>query len=335
MQLSAAKDDICPEADLISIEPSITQIAQLSKSADAVVECFAISYMISQDLLQIERFLWSRRASIFSALNSVVINTRKNDLFEALIMMRTAIEFISNVFYFEVRLRRIFDTYEINSNNLRIDLDSLQRYERGFHELRPILQKFTLATSIDIEDYFIESNTLMGNKKDYRKKEGEFDVKNSQTLNSVDELSGRILGIRRVYDFLSQFVHPNFGSYLLNTKEKTVVSKSREGLMVIKTTMSLAKSNYPVNEFNNLILDSYSLLTQASEYFRESTKYFQDAIIGEKKANKLIVRRVIQSNAEVFTVKDFCPCCSGKLIGQCCGFRFRNRLRPNRSCSAP
>ncbi len=334
MQLSAAKDDICPEADLVSIEPSITQIAQLSKSADAVVRGFAISYMISQDLLQLERFFWSRRASIFSALNSVVLNTRKDDLFEALIMMRTAIEFISNVFFFEVRFRRIFDTYGINSNILRIDLDSLQRYELGFLELRSILQKFTLATSIDIEDYFIESNTLFGNKKDYRQKEGEFDIKNSQTLNSVDELSGRILGIRRVYDFLSQFVHPNFGSYLLDTKEKTVVSTSREGLMLIKTTMSLAKSNYPL-EFINLILDSYLLLTQASEYFREASKYFQDAIIGAKKANKLILRQVIQSNAEAFAVKDFCPCCSGKLIGQCCGFKFRNRLRPNRSYSAP
>lgn len=326
-RIIAAKNNICPITDLVTIEPSVAQIAEiLIKEPNAFMQCFASSYRFSQDLLQLERLIWTRRASVHAALDCMVKQTSSNELYAALIMMRSAIENVSNAFSLETSLRDIFDSCGISADIHNTDLEALERYQSGLNNMSPIVQQYALATSIDIDHYFIEKNTLIEKRKDYSKKESEHNLKPINTLVPIDHLSKSIFGVRRAYDFLCQFAHPNFGAYFLYTKEKIVTETSKEGLRRIRTTMSLSCDDYTVHEFNNLILDSFAVLTEVVEHFCESIVYFDEAIAKAKNVNKLIVCKVIQSNAEAFAGGDLCPCCSGEAIGRCCGVKSRRRF---------
>ncbi len=156
-------------------------------------------------------------------------------------------------------------------------------------------------------------------KGSFNPKKGHIDHTAVQVLNSVDQLSKQdnVKGLRAVYEFLSEFAHPNIGSIYGLMSEAELID-DEHGFHWVRRRLSQDPPHAMLQEIKSAFEAVLTILANTLEFFQDIV---QESSVREKaiiRINQNEIRKVKRLASRVIKPYVPCPCGSGEKFKFCC-----------------
>lgn len=321
---------IRPSKVLKHREPSIKQTSEAVWHPDKRVSAKYGQYHFGHAINQCERYIWSKNQIVSRLLRAMCQKMREDDIYISLILMRTLLETLSKSLNVHQSITALYITFKIDCpENITtvFEKEKLDQLYEGFNKFSEMIQQATLTSSINLREYY-ENRKISGQKrKDYVPSDREIDLSAKNILSSIDLLDKTIRGSRRLYDFLSQFAHPNFGQYYLSMDPEILTHSSVDGLATVERTMMPRSFDCLIEPIHDLIVDSLDLLVKIVDLYISKQQELRSSLKDVRKTQKKLIVGILKNSIGIWRKTDLCPCCSGEPINLCCGKKHLNRLR--------
>lgn len=171
------------------------------------------------------------------------------------------------------------------------------------------------------------SNLLDKKFEDMKTTEYTFDEKNElvdmrskSIFSAIDRVQKkRMPGLRNVYDFCCEFVHPNIGDAVATGLDLTLVGPS-DGLLLRKRKLSaenLIELDDSATGESKLIQRTYEFATRILIDIDQNIPQMIGFIKDSRKLMRNFVHKVVKRQRNVFDKRDLCPCGSGRSVQNC------------------
>ena len=150
-----------------------------------------------------------------------------------------------------------------------------------------------------------------------------------QLLKGVDKLSKSFVGTRNVYEFLCEFMHPNYGQTILFIADDLMA----QGYYDVRHRKRVNRREEPIAfwiQMQNIHYELLELLGELSGHAANIDKQLKKMHFGVGRVAKRYVAESLAHNPQLFHPLDYCPCGTGKMIRKCCGRKlkvFRSRQK--------
>jgi hypothetical protein len=161
-----------------------------------------------------------------------------------------------------------------------------------------------------------------GGKRDrYQVEAGNKDLESNSVMNFVDEVNKEIAGVRRVYELLCEFAHPNVGDLFSATAEFHITT-DRKNLRFYKRIIRNENRNSSMHPDFDIILGKiYQFMVKIIENHTKNHDILSRYSLLSLNIAQNYIANVVRRNSHAFRRDDICPCLSGKMLYQCCGRR--------------
>ncbi|NKX31621.1 hypothetical protein HGG63_07735 [Alteromonadaceae bacterium A_SAG1] len=256
-------------------------------------------------------FIWVK-ANVVQKMSLSIINAlaSQNDILLAITTGRSLLEQIGSLALAERSICTFFETIQPDSKE--------EDWLFGFEDE---IRKWTHGTRINWEDYY-KKGLRDGSRGSFDSNKGHFGVEARGLMQGVDLLAKKVKGARKAYEFASEFVHPNHGSFAISVSEYEY-TKQDDGLIL---WLRMYSSNHSLAGQKNL----ESLLAEYFEICAEAIQQSVQFLIALKSHNSTIkvqsrksVKQILKAQPEAFVQDDLCPCFSGKILRNCCKLKRR------------
>lgn len=333
IEINKIAEELTPKKQRVDTEFSVSQtwdVIRERKDGDLIKAKFVL-HTYGQNLNQFERLSWSRGYMTNQLVQGISREFENNNIYSVLILTRTLLELTANYIDTITKVNELLEKYGLNQhrkvslayNKMVVDRLVVDRVLEGYDELKDVVQKATLATSINVEDYWTSERILGEKRKDYKQAEDTIDLKPKTILYAIDSLDKKIKGTRRCYDFLCQFSHPNFGPYMLSHQDKSVINTYDNNLIVVRTVMAPNNEDHLDEGTTKLVEETFELMLLAMNEFKVSSMGIYKEFRNIRKVLKIIAKFTMQNNPELFARDELCPCGSGDNITACCGRKMK------------
>ena len=325
-----------PREKLMTLEPSRTQTARIelemvrfvnerklkpdtaeynhliATSEDFRTGLKAMFYQSALNKNELSQYIWSKRKAVSDGIMHLKYAMSNNSLSLCMMQMRGIFEQIAD-----------FVVVDENTKNSLSPTDSIQENIVKIDDISAVIHQHMLATRIDWENYMSKA-TKGSKKKSYKPEEGFQSVEAKSVLNSIDILEKKIKGVRRAYEFLCEFTHPNIGTYLSCRISKKVVDKNSP-LMFIETNLGTEISKEGIEFLSLPIVGSFQLFAECLFEFEKSAVSLKKLELKIRNHTISSTKRNLKNFPEVWNKNEPCFCLSGKNIGSCCGRKLRTK----------
>ena len=313
-----------PKTGLVYVEPSHLQLQEIANLATKNMEALrkprtitdkenlglvfkATTYNFGIFTSQLQSYVWIRTKLIADLITSAQLNLDNDLLLPALISYRSAIEQIANFSATQSRMLHFRD----QRKNLHIPNFDL------IADVRSTVVPMLFGTRVNWGNFF-EIPLNSGKTKGYKPAENTIDLTAELLMKNVDSFDKSVKGIRKSYDFLSEFAHPNIGGYFIYRSNKSTVMKPSP-FKFAETVISSDTPSFSLKELSPVIHQLLSIINSALSKFEEETKEYENIQKIINKDIKLIIKVNILRTSEFWNSREPCPCLSGKEISKCCG----------------
>lgn len=140
-----------------------------------------------------------------------------------------------------------------------------------------------------------------------------------QILNSVDALKSELPGARIAYDVLCEFLHPNTGDMFSSILNAGGTFDS-EGMKFLEFTIGRGPIDLRLMpDIDAVLAETVGIVRQLLSKLPEVDASLVDSIAKMDWRSKKLIRPLVTQYADFFRPTHFCPCSSGKVVGECCG----------------
>jgi hypothetical protein len=259
---------------------------------------------------QLSQYIWTKRKAVSDGIINLKNAINDNSLTLCMMQMRAILEQISD-----------FVTFDKSIPSGPSRAESYTQNSEKITDISAILHSHIMATRIDWLDY--TSKPMKGSKKkSYKPKEGFQSAEAKSILNSIDLLDKKVKGVRRGYEFLCEFAHPNVGTYMAYRASKKEISRNSP-FMFIETVIRAEISKAGIEWLSSPIIGSFQLLAESLFEFEKSTASLNRLELSIKKYSIFATKKVLKNTARIWAKNEPCPCLSGKSVVSCCGKKLK------------
>ena len=257
-------------------------------------------------------FFLSKRVIIKELMFSISKNS--NISIENALLIRSLIERIA-IFHYVNRVVKNSIPVEFKTDSNFFDITEI---------LAPRIVKATYATSMEwrgAETIDFKTEKL----ERYNQKDDDlFDRSPLNIMTPVAQLGKKIAGIQNVYNYLSEFAHPNAGDVMASST-KTLWRNSNNSIFIRRDFQKSDPGQDPVlfnhwqqiDEILALSIEQYlkdkAELAKKVSFVRETSRVICHGWLAKRKKIR-----------KMFISSDLCPCGSGKNIKQC---KFKSEIK--------
>ena len=301
---------------------------------------------------QLEVFFWFKRTTISIFLDSVCLNVKRENWLPTFGACRSIIEIIGMVVLAKnetlaaeaIFRKRVEEATQDNTPEDRKNFSERSQYAgkysrndkfafADFSKFSPIwlareiiyIQNRRLGQMhLDYSHYL--NNSLKTNKEKHLKtKRNQLDLNSRDLMLGIKTLNKKCKGAKRVYDFASEFVHPNSLTFALYLTELGAIPGHADRVLFRKLESGIDFSNlYYGKELEKRCREVLEVIGECLDAYLDSEKQL------DKFVRKLavVIKKEIRRENRLYEKKygsgllkrsDLCPCYSGKVFGDCCG----------------
>jgi len=285
------------------LEKEIYDNPELVKSINSIM------YNSAMTINLLDSYIWIKNNTLADNFEGIIYCIDKGLLVQSLILVRAAIEQIADVVHFSKQC----DSYLNNQDPIASEILFLES-----------LNKKTMAQRIDWNDCMSKS-LRKGEKKEYKSTENFVNLKAESILNSIDYLDKKLNGIRKSYELLCEFAHPNVGPYLIYRSIRKLDTKSK-----LRFTEKILNNSTPSNAmelFSTHLFELYELLYEAGVIYQESNDKIKEVKKNLRSNAKDIAKTALNNWEIAWSIDEPCICLSPsrKSIGECCGKNIKRQ----------
>lgn len=282
------------------------------------VAVYAIVYQTARTPGLLRNYRWTSKQVISDYIDSLFHALDTGQLLNVYSSARSIIEKVSNMHLAQIELNELMQRPEATDDE---HMDTVQLLSDVSAQVGKSSKqaRFNWAS--------VEQGESIRQKKTSKpeSRPGIDEYEQVSTLKAVDKLGKKVFGLRSVYDFLCEFVHPNFGHTFLHVKEDghkvirhNLIYRSRVSDRVApeETWRVMSAPTVEVLEVLNEVLQ---FAEDIDDLFLKNEKLMLSL------AQKYI-KFVIKKQPYLFGKSDPCPCASGEKIRNCCGRKLRHSL---------
>jgi hypothetical protein len=139
------------------------------------------------------------------------------------------------------------------------------------------------------------------------------------TLSYVDELNKQVKGVRRAYEVLCDFLHPNVGD-LFSASVDFRYRTDRHGLKLYCRTLGLGPTDRSVHlDLGKTVTNVLTIASDAISRVPEIHALLQRNSNSAMIITQTWMRGALSANPKLFERDELCPCLGGARVYQCCG----------------
>lgn len=258
---------------------------------------------------QLHQYIWTKENVLSECLAALTDCIAKGFLVHALVLVRSALEQIGDLYSLSEECHTLFE------QNKSLEEEALRH-----NDFSEILFKKLLSTKIDWQVY-LEGSLREGRKKSYKAVEGFTSSESESVLNSIDRLDKKIKGIRKAYEFLCEFTHPNAGSYLIYRSGKKKINVNSV-FTFIETVISNQTPSDSIVGMSKPIFECFDLLSEACIEFQKATAVLNEIRKILIKENEKSIEALLPNWIRIWSPDEPCPCLSTNSVGLCCGKNY-------------
>jgi hypothetical protein len=257
-----------------------------------------------------QQFVVRSCLAVSAQLDAVYLLLERGRVLPAFLCLRSVIEHIALA---EQTLRHCSLRVPINQ-----DFSSLYK---SLGTARAFLSNSAYGTRIGIKRFAVNPEPLRQRKKlKYVPQDGRVDLTAANIMNHIDEMGKRIKGLRSIYDVLSEFAHPNFGTQLAFTQEMSrEPTIDSSGVWWKSSKIGSGKPTSFARDFERQLVEIIGCVSECVEELAIVIKECTTTRDNLFAATQVVARRQILDHRQIFMPYEPCPCRSGKKLRFCCG----------------
>jgi hypothetical protein len=249
---------------------------------------------------QLKRFLFARKLAVSEMIVNLIHSLDQG----------SPIIFFSNI--------RLLFEYLAHAHHMMNDISN---YHRSISEMRAgdvtiigsYIHKYTMQTRIDWAT--LDSDKL----EKYKKDDNVAEINQKSILDSIDIINKKVPRSREIYEFLCEFAHPNFGSYVSYHQNKYISEKTRKNhFTVINTVIGRSGEHQGIRAFSETIFKSLQILSKMLTIFIDLEADCKNIDKSITRFVKKEIKREVSENSAYWTQTELCPCGSGRNLVSCC-----------------
>jgi hypothetical protein len=148
---------------------------------------------------------------------------------------------------------------------------------------------------------------------------GFADMGARNVLSYIDELNKQVKGVRRAYEVLCEFLHPNVGD-LLAASVDFQYRTDRYGLKLYCRTLGLGPTDQSVHlNLGRTLTNVLTIASDAISRVPEIHALLQRNSNSAMTVTQRWMRGALSASPKLFERDELCPCLGGARAYQCCG----------------
>lgn len=279
---------------------------------------YAVVYETARPPRLLHNYRWTSKQVISDYLDALMVALEKGQLLNLYSSARSIIEKVSNLQLAQIELDELVKGQELTGDEY---MDSVQ----FLADVSAQIGRSSKQARFNWKS--LEKGESIRQKK-VRKpehREGFQEHEQVSTLKAVDKLGKKVFGLRNVYEFLCEFVHPNFGHTFLHVKEDGG-KRIRHNLMYRTRISNSAAPSESWRVMAPSTVEVFEVLDEVLQIAEKIDKSFSAHEKSLLTRTQKYIKVVIKKGPYLFGKTDQCPCASGEKIRNCCGRKLRHFL---------
>ena len=271
----------------------------------------ALAYRYCEGVRFLDSFAASKRMILVQLLDSIESAFSAGQLLVVMMLLRSVIEHTSVHYSTIEEVDRLLQEHREEETLL---LAKIGNY----------LVVRILGTRLDWEEVSKNADKLFSKAKQrpsYKAKENRHDMTAEQILDDVDLLDRKgVKGIRAVYEVLSEFAHPNAGTFWC-LASRTRVVKDSQNVQWLFRDLSLGAPESVIDGFAPVLEKAFIRVVDCLKHYDELESRVKQQREKIRLIGKKFTFEFCQKYRGDLDLYASCPCESGHKIKFCCGKR--------------
>ena len=266
----------------------------------------------------IRNYRWTSKQVISEYFDALLYALDKGQLLSLFCSARSIIEKVSNIHLSQIELEKIVQGQKATEDEISDAVDVLSAVSA---------QVGTGSKQTRVNWKVLEQGASIRKKK-VSKPESQVGVEEYEQVNilrAVDKLGKEVFGLRSVYEYLCEFVHPNYGHTFLHLNEdryKTI----RHNLIYRTRISDRAEPEHSWRALAAMTSDVLDVVEETLQVAKEIDRKFLALEESQLRLAKKYIKFCLKKQPYIFGKSDPCPCASGEKIRDCCGQKLRRSL---------
>ncbi|MCM5570492.1 SEC-C domain-containing protein [Burkholderiaceae bacterium FT117] len=268
-------------------------------------------YFLGSIATRLAAFRWTRKKAISEALDIIAVCIDRGALSAALLQSRASLEQAGGLLLFDKDIAGIPKPSSDNAARTQ-----------WLVAVNAALGSRAKGMRIDWEDV-LAKGLRQGRSKSYKPAEGVQSLEARDLMKGIDALDREIKGTRKVYDFLSEFAHPNIGIFSLGI-EDFAHETLKSGLRIYTRTYSAkGRGAYVTEQLASIFFETLEVVHAVSALAQQSDTRLGTLESDLTLQSRSAIRTILRLYPWTTKRTDPCPCFSGRIADACCGRRLR------------
>lgn len=273
---------------------------------------FVEMYEIGSSSGVIARFRWTRLAAVSQSLAVFQFSIRHGCMNAAYLQARSVLELCGSVALLceDIKSKILSEAGPQEMSDWMIAVVGAANRRGG-------------GTKVDWDNVAEHGLIKKGKLKSYKPSEDLQDKSAVDLMNGVDLVGDKVKGARRVYDYLSEYAHPNVGivSTGMKTSEHKTLTNGFELQYLTYSPTSIG--SVAVDGTSSLFIEVLEILERTLLLTIDLDRQLEPIQMKLCDIGKKLIRVGLKNYPEMFDAAYPCPCFSGKIVSACCGRRIR------------
>jgi hypothetical protein len=270
----------------------------------------AMPYQCGASIRMLKLQVVVKKLALIQLYNSTLHALNNGSLYIVFICMRSALEQIS---HYASTLRDVSKiTCSLGAKDEEIN--------RTIWEIHEMVLKNLYSTRFNWEGFLSNDQEIGSASSQYIKDDLRIDLSSEQVLNSINYMNKAVKNVRRSYELLCEFAHPNSG-LILSSGANNEIEEDVHGFHWIKKNFHQVASADMVERVPRFLGSIMKVLDESIEYFDLQVKNGEKEIDRVQKLIQIYLRPMLSARSKVLDRYSICPCDSGKKVKFCCGQR--------------
>ncbi len=274
--------------------------------------------------LQLEEAYYSRFVILVKSLRSLKVSIDEKNLIQCCLLLRTILERIAFIEFFRKSL--LENTPEPERKDLHKFTGQLDEYlgkfatmnfGMGKNVIHWVKEGLTSERAPNINpDEFYYTGGLLGLQVDDLAQKKPQNLKATNVMTRIEGVDRKIPGFLNCYDFLCEFIHPNFGDVYSATEKMKAYETPRNKLKVLERHYGINSSWSMPDDILGLFVQADDILSEAITFSFSSHAEIKQRINDWVECSRNNIHFIVNRARDV-RKGDECPCLSGLRVKDC------------------
>lgn len=274
--------------------------------------------------LQLEEAYYSRFVILVKSLRSLKVSIDEKNLIQCCLLLRTIMERIAFIEFFRKSLLENTpepertDLYKFSGQlDEHLGKFTTMNFGMGKNVIHWVKEGLTGERAPNINpDEFFYTGGLIDSQLDDLENHNPTSLKATNVMTRIEGVDRRIPGFLNCYDFLCEFIHPNFGDVYSATEKLRAFETPKNKLNVVERHFGL-NSNWSLpDDIRGLFVQADSILSEAITYSFSSHAQIKQRVNDWVECSRNNIHYIVNLARDV-RKGDECPCLSGLRVKDC------------------